>query len=413
VNFLDPQAGRPPRQNQWSIGVQREFMKNLALDVSYVGNRGVWWQAPSLVDVNAVTPQILAAHGFNLNDPATNTLLFGTGGSSLLTTPLSAVSPAVAAQYNLRAPYAGFSGNQTVAQSLRPFPQFANIPVSGDPRGKTWYDSLQAKLTKRFSHGLTATSTFTWQKSLQVGTDNTLPGSGPTVANGGAAPTSYVNNTVANPMGSKSISAFDQPFVFTIAGSYTVPNVHALGKASWLVKDWQIGTLLTYSSGLPIPSPAATTPLSNQLFQGSLMNRVPGVPLYTVSDLNCHCYDPSSTAVLNPAAWTNPAPGQFGSAAMFYDDYRFQRHPSENINFGRTWRFKERMSLNLRVEFANMFNRAFYNNPSYTNPTTPVTHNPANPAYLSGGFGYISTVFAPTNQLAQPRNGTIVARFSF
>jgi hypothetical protein len=143
------------------------------------------------------------------------------------------------------------------------------------------------------------------------------------------------------------------------------------------------------------------------------MNRVPGVPLYTVSDLNCHCYDPSSTAVLNPAAWTNPAPGQFGNAAMLYDDYRFQRHPAENINFGRTWRFKERMSLNLRVEFANIFNRAYYNNPSYTNPTLPVTHNPANPAYLSGGFGYISTVFAPTNQLAQPRNGTIVARFSF
>ena len=96
---------------------------------------------------------------------------------------------------------------------------------------------------------------------------------------------------------------------------------------------------------------------------------------------------------------------------MFYDDYRFQRHPQENINLGRTWRFKERMSLNLRVEFSNIFNRTFYNNPSYTNPTLPVTRNSL--GNLTGGFGYISTVFAPTNQLAQPRNGTIVARFSF
>jgi hypothetical protein len=32
---------------------------------------------------------------------------------------------------------------------------------------------------------------------------------------------------------------------------------------------------------------------------------------------------------------------------------------------------------------------------------------------LTGGFGYISTVFSSTTQLAQPRNGTIVARFSF
>jgi hypothetical protein len=412
---LDRNAGRPPRQNEWSIGIQREFSKNLALDVSYVGNRGVWWQAPSLQDLNAVTPAILQSHGFNLGDPATNTLLFGTNGaSSLLTTPLGSVSPAIAAQYNLRAPYTGFNPANTVAQSLRPYPQFANIPVSGDPVGKTWYDSLQAKLTKRFSHGLTATSTFTWQKSLDIGADNTIPGSGPTVPNGAGTPTSYVNNTVNGGYNlSKSISALDQPFVFTIAGYYILPKINALGKASYILKDWQIGTLLTYSSGLPIPAPAATTSLSQQLFQGNIMNRVPGAPLYNVSDLNCHCYDPSSTAVLNPGAWANPPAGQFGSAAMFYGDYRFQRHPMENINLGRTWRFKERMSLNLRVEFSNFLNRTFYNNPSYTNPTLPVTHSAANPAFLSGGFGYISTVFAPTNQLAQPRNGTIVARFSF
>ena len=43
--------------------------------------------------------------------------------------------------FDLTAPYADFPGNQTVAQSLCPYPQFANIPVSGDPRGKTWYVS--------------------------------------------------------------------------------------------------------------------------------------------------------------------------------------------------------------------------------------------------------------------------------
>jgi Carboxypeptidase regulatory-like domain/TonB dependent receptor len=408
VGFLDPGAGRPPRQSQWSIGVQHSFTNNLALDVSYVGNRGVWWQAPSLSDINAVTPQILAAHGFNLSDPATQSLLFGVnGGTSLLTTPLSQVSPAIAAQYNLRAPYTGFSANNTVAQSLRPYPQFGNIAVSGDPLGKTWYDSLQAKLTKRLSHGLTVTGTFSWQKSLDIGTDNALAGSGPLVAG-----SSYVNNTVAAPFASKSISAYDQPFLFTVAASYTVPKVHALGKVgSYILQDWQLGTLLTYSSGLPIPAPAATNSLANQLFQGNIMDRVPGVPLYLVSNLNCHCYDPSTTPVLNPAAWVNPPAGQFGTAAMFYTDYRFQRHPAENINLGRTWQFKERMSLNLRVEFYNFLNRAYYNNPSYTNPTTPVTRNGL--GNLTGGFGYISTVFAQTNQLAQPRNGDIVARFTF
>jgi hypothetical protein len=49
----------------------------------------------------------------------------------------------VLSQYSLGTPYNGFSTNDTVAQSLRPFPQFGNLPVSGNPLGKTWYDSLQ------------------------------------------------------------------------------------------------------------------------------------------------------------------------------------------------------------------------------------------------------------------------------
>ena len=58
-----------------------------------------------------------------------------------------------------------------MAQSLRPFPQFGFIPVSGDPLGKTWYDSLQTKLTIRPTHGLVLQSTFSYQKSLQEGVD--------------------------------------------------------------------------------------------------------------------------------------------------------------------------------------------------------------------------------------------------
>ena len=165
-----------------------------------------------------------------------------------------------------------------------------------------------------------------------------------------------------------------------------------------MFKDWQIGTLLSYSSGLPIPVPASTSSISNQLFQGALDDRVQGVPLYLVPSLNCHCFDPSTTAVLNPAAWTAPAPGQFGTAAPFYSDFRYARHPNENINLGRTWRIKERMSLNLRVEFSNFLNRTFLNNPaatSPTNPTTPVTLNQA--GLLTGGLGYITTAFSSTN----------------
>jgi len=415
VSFVDPNLGRPPRQNQWSIGIEREVMKDLAFDVSYVGNRGVWWQAPGMVDLNAVTNQILQNHGFNLSDPATQTLLFGgTGVTSLLSTALSAVNPAIAAQYNIKAPYAGFAASNTVAQALRPFPQFANIPVLGPPLGKTWYDSLQTRLTKRFSHGLTVNSTFSWQKSQQLGTAGGigLEGNGnATVPNGAGIPTTYVNNVVGDPLGNKSISSLDQPILFTLAASYSLPKIHQLGVAKYVFQDWQVGTLLNYSSGLPIPVPAATTPLASQLFQPTYMNRVAGQPLYLVSNLNCHCFDPSTTPVLNQAAWTNPALGQFSTSSPYYGDFRYARHPVENINLGRTWRIKERMSLNLRVEFANFLNRAFIPNPTATNPTVNPTHNGL--GNLTGGFGFINTAYQPTVQAAQPRNGTIVMRLQF
>ena len=41
------------------------------------------------------------------------------------------------------------------------------------------------------------------------------------------------------------------------------------------------------------------------------MNRVEGQPLF-VKDPNCQCIDPRTDFVLNPAAWSDPAPGQFG-----------------------------------------------------------------------------------------------------
>ena len=41
-----------PRILQWSIGLQRELARNLVVEASYVGNRGVWWTAPLLAAQN-------------------------------------------------------------------------------------------------------------------------------------------------------------------------------------------------------------------------------------------------------------------------------------------------------------------------------------------------------------------------
>ena len=101
---------------------------------------------------------------------------------------------------------------------------------------------------------------------------------------------------------------------------------------SWVARDWIAGAVLRYASGFPFKVPVAQTSLNSFIFQNTNVNRVPGEPYFTV-DLNCHCFDPNTTFVLNPKAWANPPLGQFGTANAHYSDYRMQRHPSESMRY--------------------------------------------------------------------------------
>ncbi len=136
------------------------------------------------------------------------------------------------------------------------------------------------------------------------------------------------------------------------------------------------------------------------------MNRVAGVPLY-LKDLNCHCIDPNKDFVLNRDAWANPASGTWGTAAPYYSDFRYERRPVEQMSLGRVFRIREKRSLQIRAEFFNIFNRTYLANPSLTAPTQPQARNGA--GVPTSGFGYINS----TSLYSQPRNGQLVARFTF
>ena len=126
-------------------------------------------------------------------------------------------------------------------------------------------------------------------------------------------------------------------------------------------------------------------------------------------DLNCHCYDPNKTFVLNPAAWSDPAAGTFGTAAGYYSDYRYQRKPVENLGMGREFRVKEHYVASIRVEFTNVFNRANTPNPTSTNAKATQTVSGAT-GLNTAGFGWINTASVGGTT---PRQGTIVGRFQF
>ncbi len=84
------------------------------------------------------------------------------------------------------------------------------------------------------------------------------------------------------------------------------------------------------------------------------------------------------------------------------------------MSIGRVFRLKESVSLSIRADFNNIFNRTEMSNPTSGGTTMAPTNAKATPSYdkngkPTAGFGYINTgaVFA------NPRNGIIVGRIQF
>jgi hypothetical protein len=388
TSVVDQNAGRPARQIQWSVGLQRELARNTVVEASYVGNRGAWWLSPVLDNYDALPVGTLKAAGLDITSAADRAILRATIGST------------AAGRFQNLLPYSGFPLGSTVAQSLRPFPQFnSGLAPLWAPQGRTWYDSLQAKATQRVWHGLEAAFAFTWAKELQMGTE------------------AGTVNDVFNRSQNKTISGFSRPLVSVISINYRVPAPEANKIVSLVVRDWALGSLLTYASGTPILAPTSTNNLSTLLFRSTFYNRVPGVQPF-LKDLNCHCIDPTKDLVLNPAAWSNPADGQWGGAAPYYNDYRYQRRPSESLSVGRVFALKEQMRLTIRMNFTNIFNRLEMSNPTGS-PSSPATTGNVQgiPACagaskcVTGGDGFIN--FAGGATLLPARQGTLEMRFSF
>jgi len=383
--WMDPNGGRPPRINQWNIGIQRELTPDLVIEAAYVGNRGVWLQANNLDDINGLTAQKLAAVGLNPNDANARTLLSSTFASG---------KPQAA---GFALPYASFPQASTLAQALRPFPQFSNISTLWVPRGNNWFDSLQAKARQRMRYGLNMQVAFTWQKEL-------------TNAEGTAV------NDVYNLPVNKIISGSSIPFATVASFTYTFPTLAKMNNVvKSAVKDWTLGGSLRYQSGVPIQSPYATNNLATVFPRavGSNMTYATptGQPFFT-QDPNCHCFDPNTTFVLNPAAWSQPAAGQWGAGAPYYNNYRWQRQPVESLSLGRTFRFKERLSFEFRAEFFNIFNRNYFSVPTNSNSAATQSRNSAGAAI--SGFGWINTSITNIQTggaIPTTRNGQLVARF--
>ena len=383
---VDPNGGRPSRTVQWNFTLQREIATGLLVEGGYIGNRAAWINAGGgLTTYNAIPLSLLQSRGIDITNAASRTLL------------TSQISSATAVNAGYTKPYPNFPDSGTVAQSLRPFPQYNSIGTLWAPLGDSWYDAFQAKLTKRYSKGVTFTASYAFSKTL----DN-YEGSG------------YVFNR----SDFKGFSVQDHPQILSISVNYAMPAYGFLKTnrfARAVLAGWTFGTVDQYASGTLLAAPASNNGIGTYLPGSSSREiRMPGVALYT-HDINSS-FDPTTQTVLNPAAWRDQAQGVFGVGTVYYSDFRGQRRPVESINMGKRFPIHESMSLSLRFEVFNPFNRMeALSDPSTSSPGTAPTHSPT--GLLTGGFGYVNYTAITSNSvggtLPSPRTAQIVARFEF
>lgn len=334
-------GGTIPYSQQWNLTVERQITDSMIVSGAYVGNKGT-----HLYDTQAL----------NQVNPA----YYSLGAATLKANINSPLAQAA----GIREPFPGFAqlygAGATVAQALRPFPQYQGVSVVAAPYANSTYHSAQFKVDKHFSRGLSGTFAYTRSKFLSDGV-------GFTTSNGAA----YRQNAYQR---EKFLYPTDQPNLFSFSFNYAF--AYGRGSQVGLMRKafggWSLSGFGTYGSGFPLPMTTVNT--NSFLFTGGLRPSLTGAPLRATSGSGG--FDPNRDYYLNPAAFTAPTPLSFGNAPA----YLGVRQPfiiNESFGVFKETRFFERVTHQFRLEMSNPLNRVVFGA-----PTTD---------FSSGAFGRISS----------------------
>ena len=318
--------------------MQRELPGAFLLDVGYVANSahhlGGW-----LDNLNQVDPKYLTL-GPVLNAPLSSAAGQATG------IPL---------------PYSGFTG--TVAQALRPYPQYQSIYHDMQTLGKSHYNSLQVKLQRQFHNGISVLASYTYSKLMtdaenQEGWYDIWGGGRGGIQNSfnRAAEFGVANS---NPPQNLALS-----YVIELPFGTGKRFVREPGVARAVLGGWSISGVQHYQSGTPLAiSSAGNTPIFNW---GLRPNIVAGQPLRASWSGR---FDPAKDVYANAAAFSVPPDYTFGNAATILPLRGFS-YFNEDIALHRRFRVTESIGAEFRVDAFNLFNRADFANPDmFYSPT--------------------------------------------
>jgi hypothetical protein len=326
ITWLLPFGTRLPQILSWTFGIQRELMRDLSLDVSYIGSHSTHLSA-----------------GTNFNWVNQSYLSLG----NLLLQPAGSAAAAAA---NVPVPFATFPtfNTHTVAQALMPYPQYTSVGTGSenDPVGSARFNSLQIKATKRYTNGLTLLAFWSWMKNMSTLQNYQYPGNRPITYSGDSPPSTLVVNW-----------SYELPFG---------PDKKFLRSrnpvSKWLVSGWNIAGYARYSSGDAL-SFTVSNNLSIMGYTSKFASYVPGVPIFGVT--NPRNFDPAVNRYFAPAgAFVVPPAYQFGNLAPTLDWVRAWTQKAESVSLGKSFPIKERLHAQFRMDVNNPFNAVRWGDPN-------------------------------------------------
>ena len=310
VLTVTQQKLRTPYAQHFNFGIQHQLPGRMLLDLAYVGTTGT--KLPRFVQIDqayitkqqidTLTPSVVARMELIGIPPGVAQFLYDN--------QLFGAMPSI-----VRTPYFGF------AQLFQ-----AQDSVSSN------YHSLQAKLDKRFSNGLSFLASYTWSHSIDGA--SVFFGSG---ANG----TTIFPQDNYNLRAERGSSDFDIRQRLSWSFTYELPALHGVPKL--LGEGWQLGGILTLQTGQPF------SVLTGKGLSGTgLGNDRPDL----VGDPNAGPHTVQKW--FNTAAFVDNQPLTFGTAgrnivtAPGYRDFDFSI--LKNMKVG------EKLNAQFRAEFFNITN---------------------------------------------------------
>ncbi len=342
--FQGDEGTKLPAYDNINFSLQRQLSPTMVGEVAYNGVMGEHLQA-ELLDYNEINPSYLTQWG----SIAQSTTVLN-----------SLVGSATANSVGVFAPFPTFNSlwgsRATVAQALRPYPQYTYIDTyagEGDHGGHSTYHALIVKFNKRVASGLTFQTSYVFSKIL---TDaDSAWGEG------------YAADQFDRAL-EKSIGAYDVTHDFKFAGVYELPfgKGHQLvnhGPAAWIVGGWRVASINVYDSGTPV---AISTSYTLPIYASGVAGRVPPyVTSYTG-------WQPSYPGGFNPGKdnffvpyGTGPFPSQgsgtnldfLGNDTRYNPKLRLFPNLNENNSLARTFPIHEKIRMEFRAEAFNTFNR--------------------------------------------------------